>query len=109
MLTHPSPDVPLLYLVVLEVFSLGQGVHEDTPGEPGELVPEGIVRELGCRETPTEGLETLNRAVVPLDIVKQVHRQEMVNTRVQAHLVHHYHALLGCPEGEAIVIHAFLS
>lgn len=48
------------YLAVFEVFGRVLESQQDTACRPGELVTEGVIGILGCRQTAAEGNEFQN-------------------------------------------------
>ena len=74
-------------LSVGKVAGATQHVEQCSPGTPGELVSEGVVRTLGSRQAATEGDEGLHLSGSFVDVVETLHGKEVIDARINSTLV----------------------
>ena len=64
-----------------------QHVDEDTPGAPGELVAERVVRVFRSRKSSAVADEAVDFAAACVDLVEALHGQQVVDAWVDADLI----------------------
>lgn len=74
-------------LSVLEIASTRDSVHQCTSGAPWEAIAQRVVGTLWCWETSTIGHKWLNFSTASMDLLKTLHGQEMVDSRIQSHFI----------------------
>jgi len=80
-------------LSLTQIFGSGESVEQYSSGGPRELVSQGVIGMLRCRQTAAVAHEGLNHGSFVLHLVDALQSQEVIDSWVQAHLVHDGHSL----------------